>query len=347
MKRSKKVLILRFSSYGDVAIMVPVLRALSTTHPEVSFKVVSRPKMAPLFDEFRNVDFIGIDLENNFNGLRGLWNLFKHLKKLKPTHIADLHHVIRTRIICFLFRIYGFRVKSINKGRAEKKALTRFKNKIFQPLTPTVFRYSKVFISLGFPNDITKKEIPCGKVLPKKIESIFYADKKKWIGIAPFASFKGKTYPHDLMQKVVTLLQRDYKILLFGSGENETKLIEVWTKAYLNCYDGSKELTFKEQLMVFPFLDLMISMDSLNGHLASNAGVPVLTLWGQTHPYAGFSPFGQPDKNSICADREKYPGIPTSIYGKSIPKGYEDAFRTIKPLAIIEKAVEILEKKQA
>ena len=179
MKRSKKVLILRFSSYGDVAILVPVLRALSTTHPKVTFKVVSRPKMAPLFDEFRNVDFIGIDLENNFNGLRGVWNLFKHLKKLKPTHIADLHHVIRTRIISFLFRMYGFRVKSINKGRAEKKALTRFKNKIFQPLTPTVFRYSKVFISLGFPNDITKKEIPYGKVLPKKIESIFYADKKK------------------------------------------------------------------------------------------------------------------------------------------------------------------------
>ena len=137
MKRSKKVLILRFSSYGDVAIMVPVLRSLSMTHPEVNFKVVSRPKMAPLFDEFRNIDFIGIDLENNFKGITGLWNLFKSLKKLKPTHIADLHYVIRTRIISFLFKMYGFKVKSINKGRAEKKALTRFKNKIFQPLTPT------------------------------------------------------------------------------------------------------------------------------------------------------------------------------------------------------------------
>jgi len=344
MKGQKKVLILRFSSYGDVAIMIPALRALSRSYPNVDFKVISRPKMTPLFDEFVNVELISVDLDNNFKGLTGIFQLFKFLKKLKPTHIADLHDVIRTKIICFLFKIFGFKVKTIDKGRTEKIALTRLKNKTFEPLTPTVFRYSKVFLSLGFPIDITKTEIPQQNILPKKIESIFYLDKKKWIGIAPFASFEGKTYPHDLMQKVIALLQRDYRILLLGFGENETKLIEVWTKAYPNCYDGAKNLTFKEQLMVLPFLDLMISMDSLNGHLASNAGIPVITLWGQTHPYAGFTPFGQPENNSICVDREKYPGIPTSIYGKSIPEGYEDAFRTIKPILVIEKAIKILEK---
>ena len=345
MKRSKKVLILRFSSYGDVAIMIPVLRALSRTYPSVDFKVVSRPRMAPIFDEFINVEFIPIDLDYDFKGLGGIFQLFKFLKKFKPTHIADLHFVIRTRIICFLFKIFGFKVKTIDKGRAEKIALTRLKNKLFEPLTPTVFRYSKVFLSLGFPIDITKVEIPHKNILPKKIESIFYTDKKKWIGIAPFASYEGKTYPHDLMQKVIALLQRDYRILLLGSGENETKLIEIWTKAFPNCYDGAKNLTFREQLRVLPFLDLMISMDSLNGHLASNAGIPVITIWGQTHPYAGFTPFDQPEKYSICVDREKYPGIPTSIYGKSVPKGYEDAFRTIKPLTVIEKAIKIIEKK--
>jgi ADP-heptose:LPS heptosyltransferase len=88
----------------------------------------------------------------------------------------------------------------------------------------------------------------------------------------------------------------------------------------------------------------MISMDSLNGHLATNAGIPVITLWGQTHPYAGFAPFGQPEDHSICSDRSKYPGIPTSVYGKKIPKGYENVFRTISPKSVIEKALEILNK---
>tara|TARA_B100001057_G_scaffold501045_1_gene619991 strand:- start:8034 stop:9074 length:1041 start_codon:yes stop_codon:yes gene_type:complete len=344
MKNLKKVLILRFSSYGDVAIMIPVLRVLSVNYPNVTFKVASRSKMAPLFDEFSNIRFVPIDLENDYKGLTGIFKLFSFLKKLKPTHVADLHFVIRTRILSFLFKMRGYKVRSIDKGRIEKKALTRFKNKLFEPLTPTVFRYSKVFTSLGFPIDVTKAQIPHKNILPKKMEDIFYGDKKKWIGIAPFAKHQGKVYPHDLMQKVIALLQRDYNILLLGSGVKETKLLEVWSKAYLNCYNGSKELNFREQLMVLPFLDLMISMDSLNGHLASNAGIPVITVWGQTHPYAGFTPFGQPEKYSVCVDREKFPGIPTSIYGNFIPKGYEDAFRTIDPLTIIEKAIQIIEK---
>ena len=46
-------------------------------------------------------------------------------------------------------------------------------------------------------------------------------------------------------------------------------------------------------------LNLMISMDSFNGHLAANAGIPVITIWGMTHPFLGFSPFLQPDLNQI------------------------------------------------
>jgi len=342
MKRDKKVLILRFSSLGDIAIMIPVLRALSKKYPNVEFNLASRPKMAPLFEEFVNINFIPLDLDNDYKGLNGIYKLFKILKLTKPTHIADLHFVIRTRIIGLLFKILGYRVKSIDKGRKQKKALTRIKNKHFEPLTPTIFRYSKVFSKLGFSIDFTKNELPHNNSLPEKLKEVFYADKKKWIGIAPFASFEGKTYPLNLMQQVIVFLQRDYKILLLGNGKKEEDLLSVWTKAYSNCWNASKELDFKEQLMVFPFLDLVISMDSLNGHLASNAGVPVITIWGQTHPYAGFAPFGQPELNSICSDRIKYPGIPTSIYGKNIPRGYENVFKTISPKTVIERTLEVL-----
>ena len=344
MKRVKKVLILRFSSFGDVAIMVPVLRALSKKFPDVDFNVASRPKMAPLFEEFTNINFISLDIENDYKGLNGIFKLFKILKKLKPTHVADLHFVIRTRLISLLFKILGYKVRSIDKGRRQKKSLTRSKNKYFEPLTPTIFRYSKVFSKLGFSVDITKNKLSYNNYLPEKLKEIFYLDKTKWIGIAPFASFEGKTYPLDLMQQVIVFLQKDYKIFLLGAGKKEEDLLDVWSKAYLNCWNASKELDFKEQLMTLPFLDVMISMDSLNGHLASNAGIPVITIWGQTHPYAGFAPFGQPEENSICSDRVKYPGIPTSIYGKEIPKGYENVFRTISPKVVIEKVLEILKK---
>ena len=85
-------------------------------------------------------------------------------------------------------------------------------------------------------------------------------------------------------------------------------------------------------------------MDSANGHLAANAGIPVLSLWGLTHPFCGFVPFYQPLENSLTLDRNKYPLVPTSVYGNVTPAGYENAFRSIKPKEVIEKALEIVKK---
>ena len=170
MQRAQKVLILRFSSFGDVAIMIPVLRALTKSYPEVEFVVASRPKMSPIFDEFENINFLSIDIENEYAGFTGILKLFKKLKKIRPTHIADLHFVIRTRFINLCFKLTGYKVKSIDKGRRQKKALIRIKNKHFEPLTPTVFRYSKVFSNLGFPIDITKNEKLYNNSIPKNLK---------------------------------------------------------------------------------------------------------------------------------------------------------------------------------
>jgi ADP-heptose:LPS heptosyltransferase len=80
----------------------------------------------------------------------------------------------------------------------------------------------------------------------------------------------------------------------------------------------------------------MLAMDSGNGHLAANYGVPVVTLWGVTHPYLGFAPFGQNAAHSLLPDLEKFPAIPTSVYGKSHPAGYENAINSIPATAVVD-----------
>jgi ADP-heptose:LPS heptosyltransferase len=82
-------------------------------------------------------------------------------------------------------------------------------------------------------------------------------------------------------------------------------------------------------------LSIMLSMDSANGHIAASLGIKVLSIWGVTHPFAGFGPYGQQDQNNILADRSKYPKIPTSIYGEKLPKGYENAISSISSAEII------------
>ena len=80
-------------------------------------------------------------------------------------------------------------------------------------------------------------------------------------------------------------------------------------------------------------------MDSGNSHIAAMLGIKVVTLWGATHPFAGFKPFNQPMENCLVSDRTKYPLLPTSVYGNKIVPGYEDVMRSIS----VEKVVSSIE----
>ena len=342
-KLDKSLLVYRFSSFGDIAMIIPVLRSFHQTYPDQKIIFVSRDFVKPLFEEFPNLVFKGVDFNAKYSGLKGLFQLYKELKKEKIIAIADLHAVIRTFVLNFFFRISFYKVASINKGRRERKKLIRKRNKVFQPLTPMHFRYCEVFRKLGFPLDLNNHEYPNKPLLNNSYLQEMVQANKKIIGIAPFASNEGKTYPLDHMQKVIAYLQQENYVLLFGGGEDNLEQLQIWEKAYSNVRDISKKHNLTEQINIMYYLDVMISMDSANGHIAANCGTPVLSLWGLTHPFCGFQPFDQPIENSLTLDRKNYPEIPTSIFGDKIPKNYESAFRSLDPKTVIEKTLEILD----
>jgi len=93
------LLILRFSSMGDVAMMIPSLRCLTKDYPDLNITIVTNGFYKPFFTEFKNINFLATDFKNSHKGLKGLYKLYKELKSLKPTHIADLHSVIRTHFL--------------------------------------------------------------------------------------------------------------------------------------------------------------------------------------------------------------------------------------------------------
>jgi len=342
--KAKHILVFRFSALGDVAMCVPVLRSLTQTYPELQLTIVTRKRFVPLFEELPNVQFFTPDFTGVHKGLKGLYSLFKALKRLQPTAIADLHQVLRTQILLFYFRPF-FWVKQahIDKGRAEKKRLTRQKPKTLVPLLPQVHRYAQVFEKLGFPLSLSPHEFPPRPICPNT-EALRLAENRKWVGIAPFAAHKGKQYPLDLMQQVVAFLQQDYQVILFGFGKNERAQLDVWANAYQHVENVTGVYSFDSELRLIAQLDLMISMDSANGHLAANYNVPVVTLWGNTHPCLGFAPFEQPQKNSLTPDMTAFPLLPTSVYGNKKIKGYQDAMRSIAPKAVIELALEIVDE---
>lgn len=329
---------------GDVAMTVPVLKALTTAYPKLKITVLTREFFAPMFSQLKNVSVYEADVKGRHKGFLGLRKLYKELKKQNFTEVADLHNVLRSNILKRFFSFSKIPFVQVNKGRKEKKALTASKNKIYKQLKTTHQRYADVFKKLGYDLYLNSSSCLSKEELTENALKITPKDHRKWIGIAPFAAFSGKTYPIKLMEKVVAKLNEtnEYSILLFGGGEEEKQVLQTWENKYTNCISLVKKMDFRDELSVISNLDLMASMDSGNGHLSAMYGIPTITVWGVTHPFAGFYPYGQNMENSLLPDRKRFPLIPTSVYGNKLPEGYEKAMETITVDEVCDKISNVL-----
>lgn len=332
---------------GDVAMVVPVIRGLVLQYPELKITVVSRSFFKPFFEAIPHVNFFGVDFTNRHKGFTGLFRLFLDLKKLNVDAVVDLHNVIRSKAIRKIFGVLGKKIVASNKEREGKNALTREENKIFKPVKTMFEIHAETFKKLGFEVDLSNPIFPPKKVLSTKTISLIGQNKQQLIGIAPFAQYESKVYPQDLMQKVIDeLSNHNYKIVLFGGGNEEISILNQMKGDLKNVEVIAGKINLTEELSLISNLDIMLSMDSGNGHMAAMLGVKVITLWGATHPFAGFLPFNQSLKNAIISDRQKYPLLPTSVYGNKIVAGYQEAMRTILPEKVVEKIIFELESKE-
>lgn len=346
IESDKKMLVIRLSAMGDCAMAVPVILRLITAYPYLKISILTKAFFVPIFECLPgNVEVMAAETKKKHKGFLGVVKLAKQLKKKKFSYLADLHDVLRSKIIRTEFAIGNTKAATIDKGRREKKALTRAENKIFKQLATTPERYAKVFAELGFPVDLNRKITLEKPELPARIKSHIGNGGLKWVGIAPFAAHPSKTFPTDLMMELIGKLckSQKMKILLFGGGKKEIEQLQKFENEFPNTMTMAGKLNFDEEIKLIAHLDAMISMDSGNGHLAAMFDVPVLTLWGSTHPYAGFAPFAQPAENQFLPDLEKYPLLPTSVFGNKEVEGYEEVMRTIQPDKVVDRLMKILE----
>lgn len=344
MPKTQHLLVIRLSAMGDVAMTIPVLLALTKKNPELHITILTKAFFKPLFNEIPKVSVFVADIKGRHKGAYGLYKLYKELKFLQIDGVADLHQVLRSSILKQFFKLGGYNVVQIDKGRKSKKALTSGNRKEFKQLKSTHERYAQVFEKLGYKVILSKEFVLPKRALNNNLIKLIDKAENKLIGVAPFAAFEGKTYPIDLMEKIIASLSQksNYSLLLFGGGEKEKAILDTWEDKYEHTISIVGKITFSEELDLISNLDVMLAMDSGNAHLAAMFGVKTLTLWGVTHPYAGFYPFAQSIDNAMLSDREKYPLIPTSVYGNKMPESYKNVMRTIQPNDVINKIEKLL-----
>jgi ADP-heptose:LPS heptosyltransferase len=321
---SMRIIVLRFSAMGDVALLAPVVKSFIASYPQHQLTIVSRPKFAAFFTGIQNVQYFPAEVDRTYSGLTGLIKLFNQLRKNKPNLVVDLHDNIRSRLICFLFKLIGKQVVRFDKGRVQKNQLTRKTNKVRSELPHTVERYKRAFMKAGFEfsivdgpyMDSTEESESNVETWLKKMDLI---KNELWIGLAPFAAHKTKIWPvENYFDLIADILKKsNSRFFLFGGGANEIDFFKRLIDQYPEqCIMVAGMLTLEEELALMKRLDKMICVDSSNMHLAALLGIPVISIWGGTHPHTGFGPFSKEKYKVVQISPDKLPCRPCSVYGK-------------------------------
>lgn len=329
------VVVTRFSAVGDVAMTIPVLYSVARCCPQYRFVFVSRVRFGQLFiNKPQNLIFKGVN-PDEYKGVMGLRRLYSELNgEFSPELFADLHDVLRTKILRVFFALDGVRTERIMKGRVQKWRLTQGKSK--EPLETTFNRYADVFVRLGLPFAVDFSSLFDGKAAIDDFSSLLpVKGTDKWVGIAPFARHKGKIYPIELMRKVVEKLsQQGVKVICFGNGEQEALVVDGWCRDFKNVISFIGKSNFAGELRLISNLDLMLSMDSANMHVASLVNTPVLSVWGATSPLAGFLGWGQKEEDCIQLPLDCRP---CSIFGDKPCKYGDYRCMDIQPQHIVDR----------
>ena len=293
---------------------------------------------------------MGADIKNEYHGIGGLNELYKRIVAKNITAVADLHNVLRSGYLRLRFNLGRYRVQHIDKHRNERKRLVAQTDKKLVPLNTAFQNYADVFAKLGYPVklDFTSIFPPQGgnlRLLPPQIgvKKAF----QEWIGVAPFAAHKQKVYPPEMLEKVIGLITSEHpscRVFLFGKGSAEEPVINGIVQRNPRCLNASALLNgIGQELVLMSHLDVMISMDSANMHFASLVNTPVVSIWGATHPYAGFMGWGQDPLNAVQIELGCRP---CSIFGnKPCLRGDLACLRNISPEMVYDRVKRVLNKR--
>lgn len=339
----KRLLVIRTSAMGDVALAVPVLKGIREQYPGVKVTLVTRSIYRPFFDSVNGLEIFSPDFNGRHKGFRGILRLYSDLKKTgKYDYIIDLHDVIRSKIIRFLFRLIGVRISRIDKGRKEKRMAIR--GMVRKPLPHTAERYLMVFKNAGF-NILPDKgpwimPSPTAKANANKL----LVDKNILnIGVAPYAKHDLKIWPEEYMISLMRMISGKFRTRywLFG-GQEESERLRLFQQKVAGSENLSGKLSLTEELAIMAELDLMISMDSSNMHMSSLTGTKVISVWGATDPITGFGAWSQPEEYSMKIPADKLPCRPCTVFGKgTCRRGDHACMKWLTPDLVFERIMNL------
>jgi ADP-heptose:LPS heptosyltransferase len=333
--KQKVTLVMRFSAMGDVVLLLPALSGAASSGRRMV--VVTRPRFASFFENIEGVETFEAEFNGRHKGLPGLLRLFRDLRrKYSISMVVDLHDVLRTRILGLLFLFSGIRLIRFRKGRSEKMEFVKKRTAVATPPPHTVERYLLAFKEAGM--DVTEMEPPLFRFTDKEkrsVEQFLSAGKGvRMIAMAPFARHDTKTWGVMKMAGLIDLIDDycDARFFLFGGPDEHDRLGKL-AEGRTNAVVVAGTLSARSEMALISRMDVMISMDSSNLHLAVMAGIDTVSVWGGTHPGTGFGPWGGQRHITIGIDPADLECRPCTIFGSGGCRRSEQKFKCLNDIS--------------
>ena len=331
-----KLLVIRFSAIGDVALSVLAVRALRETYPDLDITVVTREHLLCLFEDIPNLSFFMVPHHPEWEDRL---ELIRQLRSGKFDAIADLQNTFTSRILCRMVAFGSTRVERFDRCRKQLRDLTKHRPGA-KPVREEVLRFLDVFARLGYP---VNPPVVKRKTLP--VPEVFGPKKGRWVGLAPFTTKLTKMYPLDSAAEVVRRLHEEFdKVFIFSGSNAEQHFCEEMTSLYPGVETVYGRTNLAGEVALISNLDVLVCAAGATMHMARLTGAPIVALWGGTHPACGYGAFGaDPERDYLQLD---LPCRPCSAFGEGYCHREDYAcLNRLTPDMILDKVHDVVGKK--
>lgn len=330
-----KILVVRFSSIGDIVLTSSVIRCLKEQLPDSEIHFLTKSSFRSVVEHNPNIDKV-ITIKSSIK------EVTTQLKSEKYDHIVDLHNNLRTRSLAFRLRRPTTRFPKLNW---KKWQLVKFK-KVSMPDVHVVDRYFDAVRTLGVKSDGKKGDfvIPEGEMVDLKSDfdcaqpSSFGIEPGKFVAIVIGAKFGTKQLPIEKLTELIEKISEP--VILIGGPDDKILGEEILSKVnHEHVLNSCGKFSILGSASILKQSRVVISNDTGMMHIAACFDVPIVSIWGNTVPELGMYPYRPNDEASFSIHEVK--GLncrPCSKIGfESCPKGHFDCMMKQDVDGIVEK----------
>ncbi|MEQ1675152.1 MAG: glycosyltransferase family 9 protein [Chitinophagaceae bacterium] len=328
-----KFLIIRFSSIGDIVLTTPVIRCLKQQLPDAEIHFLVKDSFRPVVAHSPYIDKIHV--------LAHSWELMiEELKTEEYDYIIDLHHNTKTlRVKNALSRATGKKVKSFSfyKLNIQKYFFTAFKINML-PKVHIVDRYLKTVASFGVKNDGAGLDYFIAKEEETTLKDIPASHHAGYIACVIGAAHGTKRWPVHKWKEFCSKM--DHPVILLGGPEDKVNGDEIAAVDTIKVYNACGKFKLNESADLVRKAKLVITNDTGLMHIAAAFKKQIISLWGNTVPSFGMTPYyGYAPVSDVIVQVHKLWCRPCSKIGYSkCPLGHFKCMEKIDSNEVLERA---------